>query len=181
MYPIIPGGQVMETTTDCRERTGLSMQGFRVVRGDDRLGEHHSLGIGLLSFKVLTEDSQGTLLALELVHHAKGGPPRHLHHAQDEWFYVVEGEYVIEVGDERFRMKPGDTVFGPRGVPHAWMHVGDGLGQIGFAVTPAGQLEAFLRQLSKMGAMAPQDPAFWPPYGMELVGPPLDVEPRVMP
>jgi hypothetical protein len=35
--------------------------------------------------------------------------------------------------------------------------------------------------LSTMGAMAPQDPAFWPPYGMELVGPPLDTEPVVKP
>jgi mannose-6-phosphate isomerase-like protein (cupin superfamily) len=171
----------METTSDSAQPTALPLQGFRVARSADRWGEHHGLGIGLLSFKVLTEDSQGTLLALELVHHAKGGPPRHLHHAQDEWFYVIEGEYVIEVGGERFPMRSGDSVFGPRGVPHAWTHVGDGQGRIAFVVTPAGQLEAFFRQLSKMGAMAPQDPAFWPPYGMELVGPPLDVEAGVLP
>ena len=28
----------------------------------------------------------------------KGGPPRHLHHNEDEWFYVIEGEYITEIG-----------------------------------------------------------------------------------
>jgi mannose-6-phosphate isomerase-like protein (cupin superfamily) len=171
----------METTPDGTQPAALPLSGFRIARDEDRWGEQHSLGIGLLSFKVLTDDSQGNLLALELVHHARGGPPRHLHLTQDEWFYVVEDEYVIEVGEKRFAMQPGDSVFGPRGVPHAWTHVGDGPGRIGFVVTPAGQLEAFFRQLSERGAMAPQDPAFWPPYGMELVGPPLDIAPGVMP
>jgi hypothetical protein len=83
---------------------------------------------------------------------------------------------VIEVGGERFGMKPGDTAFGPRAVPHTWTHAGDGPGRIVFVVTPAGQLEEFFRRLSTMGAMAPPDPAFWTPYGMELAGPPLDTE-----
>ena len=62
-------------TTDSRQTTAVRLRGFRVARNEDRWGEHHGLGIGLLSFKVVTEDSQGTLLALELVHYAKGGPP----------------------------------------------------------------------------------------------------------
>lgn len=153
-----------------------STRGFWIGRDDDRFGERHSLGIGVLSFKVSTEDSRGALLIVELVHHTRGGPARHLHHEQDEWFYVVEGEYVIEVGQERFRLGPGDAVFGPRRVPHAWTFVGDHTGRIVFVATPAGKLEAFFRELSRKGAMAPQDPAFWPPYGVELVGPPLAVE-----
>ncbi len=152
------------------------MRAFWVARGDDRFGEHHSLGIGVLSFKVSTKDSHGALLVIELAHHEKGGPARHFHNEQDEWFYVVEGEYVIEVGQERFRLKPGDSLFAPRKVPHAWAYVGDQPGRIVIALTPAGQMEAFLGELSKANAMAPQDPAFWRAYGMELVGPPLAVE-----
>jgi mannose-6-phosphate isomerase-like protein (cupin superfamily) len=151
-------------------------RGFWLARDSDRYGEHHTVGIGTLSFKVSSEDSQGSLLAFELVHHTKGGPPRHLHHDQDEWFYVVEGEYIIEVGDELFRLNPGDSVLGPRRVPHSWAFVGDQTGRIAFTATPAGRLEAFLRELSKANSMAPQDPAFWPPFRMELVGPPLAVE-----
>jgi mannose-6-phosphate isomerase-like protein (cupin superfamily) len=140
------------------------------------LGEHHSVGIGTLSFKVSTQDSQGGLLVVELVDDAKGGPPRHLHRAQDEVFYVIEGDYLLEVGPDRFRLRPGDCAFGPRTVPHTWAFVGDHTGRIEFTVSPAGRLEAFFHELSKAGAMAPQDPAFWPPFDLELVGPPLAIE-----
>jgi quercetin dioxygenase-like cupin family protein len=150
--------------------------GFWVGRDADRFGEHHRLGIGILSFKVSTEDSNGALLVVELVHHTKGGPARHLHRTQDEVFYVVEGEYLLEVGQERFRLRPGDCAFGPRNVPHTWAFVGDHIGRIVFTVTPAGRLEAFFHELSRLGAAAPQIPAFWPPFDLELVGPPLAIE-----
>jgi len=116
----------METPTESANRLELPMAGFRVARDQDRSGEHHSLGIGLLSIKVSTEDSRGVLLVAELVHYARGGPPRHRHHSQDEWFYVAEGEYLLEVGAERFHLRPGDLVFGPRVMPHLWAHVDDG-------------------------------------------------------
>ena len=152
-----------------------SARGFWIARDADRFGERHDLRTGALSIKVSTENSRGTLLAFELVHRAQGGPPRHLHREQDEWFYVVEGEYVIEVGEERFQLNPGDSVFAPRQIAHGWAFVGDHTGRLACTVTPAGQLEAFFRQLSKLGAMGPQDPAFWTPYGLELVGPPIDI------
>ena len=150
-------------------------RGFRVGSGEDRYGEHRSLGIGTLTFKVSTADSGGALVVFEIAHHAKGGPPRHLHHNQDEWFHVVEGEYDVEIGGERYRLRPGDSAFAPRGVPHGWVHLEDGPGRISFVAAPAGRLEEFFLQLSKAGAMAPQDPAFWPPYDAELVGPPLEL------
>ena len=153
-----------------------AMPGFWVGRDADRFGERHHLGIGILSFKVLPQDSQGDLLVVELVHHTKGGPPRHLHRAQDEVFYVVEGEYLLEVGQERFRLRPGDCAFGPRNVPHTWAFVGDHTGRIVFIVTPAGPLEAFFHELSRLGTTAPQVPDFWPPFDMDLIGPPLAIE-----
>lgn len=153
-----------------------SQRGFQLERDEDRFGEHRGVGIGTLSFKVSSADSGGALLVLELAHHAKGGPARHLHHNQDEWFHIIEGEYVLEVGGERFRLRPGDSAFGPRGVPHVWSHVGDGPGRIAFVLAPAGRAEEFFYEITKANAPAPQDPAFWPPYEMALVGPPLAVE-----
>lgn len=150
-------------------------QGFWVGRDRDRSGSAHDLGIGTLAFKVATADSRGALLVVELVHHTRGGPPRHLHRDQDELFYVVEGEYLLEVGRERRRLGPGDCAFGPRNVPHAWAFVGGRAGRIVFTVTPAGRLEDFFHALGRLRATAPQDPAFWPPYNMELVGPPLAI------
>ena len=129
-----------------------SMQAFWVRRGDDRLGERLGNSISDFFFKVSTEDSHGGLLVIEMTHHEKGGPGRHFHYDQDEWFYVVEGEYVFEVGQERLRMRSGDSLFGPRKVPHVWAFVGDQPGRILFTFTPAGQIEAFFREIGKAPA-----------------------------
>ena len=145
-----------------------------VLAGEDRLGEQHGLGVSRIDFKAIAPD--GGLLVLENTFHAKGGPPRHLHLEQDEWFYAVEGEFVIEVGDERHVLQPGDSVLGPRRVPHVWAHVGAGRGRILIAFTPAGRMEAFFREVAKADAMPAQDPALWREHGMQLVGPPLPVE-----
>ena len=153
-----------------------SMQEFWVGRDNDRLGEHFGLGISKVFFKVSSEDSHGGLLVVEMTHHQKGGPARHFHHEQDEWFYVVEGEYVFEVGQDLIPLKPGDSVFGPRKVPHVWSFVGEQPGRILFIFSPASQMEAFFRETGQADAMPPQDPDFFRRYGMELVGPPLMIE-----
>src|SRR5512138_1379369 len=152
------------------------MQEFYVGRDVDRLGEHLGSSISDFFFKVSTEDSHGGLSVVEIRHHAKGGPGRHIHFDQEEWFYVLEGEYILEAGQTRVRLKPGDSAFGPRNVPHVWAFVGDGLGRLLGAITPAGQLEAFFRATARDHAPLPLDPALFRAYGFELVGPPLAIE-----
>jgi mannose-6-phosphate isomerase-like protein (cupin superfamily) len=147
----------------------------QVAAGVDRFGEHRGLGVSHIDFKVTPQDSGG-LLILENIFHAKGGPAKHLHHEQDEWFYALEGEFLIEVGDTRTVLKPGDSLLAPRKVPHVWAHVGEGQGRILITFMPAGQMEAFFREVTKANAMPPQDPALWHAHGMELVGPPLKIE-----
>lgn len=146
----------------------------RVAAGADCFGEQRSLGISTISFKLTPPDSSG-LFILENTFHAPGGPARHLHYEQDEWFYVLEGEFAFEVGSERFRLQPGESLLGPRRVPHVWASVGESGGRILIAFMPAGQMEAFFREVTKANAMPPQDPALWRAHGMELLGPPLSV------
>jgi mannose-6-phosphate isomerase-like protein (cupin superfamily) len=148
---------------------------LRVAAGEDRFGENRGLGISTIDFKVSPKDGSG-LLILENTFHAKGGPARHLHHDQDEWFYAVEGEFIIEVGSERIRMSPGDSLLAPRKVPHVWAFIGDIRGRMLIAFMPAGKMEAFFREVTQANAMPPQDPALWRDYGMELLGPPLAIE-----
>lgn len=148
---------------------------LRVLAGQDRFSEHRGLGISSIDFKVTTQDS-GSLLILENTFHAKGGPARHLHYDQDEWFYAIEGEFIIEVGQERIRLNPGDTLLAPRRVPHVWAYVGDSRGRMLIAFMPAGKMEAFFREVTKANAMPPQDPELWRAHGMELLGPPLSLE-----
>lgn len=148
---------------------------LQVSAGEDRHGEYRGLGVSSIAFKVSSQDSNG-LFMLENTFHKKGGPARHLHYDQDEWFYCVEGEFVIEIGQEKIKLKPGDSVFAPRKVPHVWAYIGDERGRILIAFAPAGQMEAFFREITKANAMAPQDPELWRAHGMELLGPPLSIE-----
>lgn len=146
-----------------------------VAAGQDRFGEHRGLGVSAIQFKVTSQEGGGIFI-LENTFHAKGGPARHLHYDQDEWFYAAEGEFIIEVGQERFTLKPGDSLLAPRQVPHVWAFVGQGRGRIVIAFMPAGKMEAFFREVTKANVMPTQNPELFRAHGMELLGPPLAVE-----
>lgn len=148
---------------------------LRVAAGADRFGEFRGLGVSRIDFKITASDGGGVLI-LENTFHTKGGPARHLHYEQDEWFYALEGEFAFEIGAEQFRLKPGESALGPRQVPHVWAFAGEGRGRILIAFMPAGKMEAFFREVTKANAMPPQDPAVWRAHGMELLGPPLKAE-----
>jgi mannose-6-phosphate isomerase-like protein (cupin superfamily) len=148
---------------------------LRVAAGEDQYGEYRGLGVSYIAFKVCPLDSNG-ILVLENTFHDKGGPARHLHYDQDEWFYAVEGEFIIEIGQERMTLNPGDSVFAPRKVPHVWAHIGETKGRMLIAFMPAGQMEAFFHEVTKVNAMPRQDPELFRAYGMELLGPPLSTD-----
>lgn len=148
---------------------------LRVLAGEDCFGEVRGLGVSKLEFKVAGQGSSG-LLSLENVFHEKGGPARHLHLEQDEWFYALEGDFLMEVGTERFTLHPGDSLMAPRMVPHVWAHIGNARGRILVTFMPAGKMEDFFRVVTQANAMPPQDPALWRAHGMELLGPPLSLE-----
>jgi quercetin dioxygenase-like cupin family protein len=172
--PLALMGQSIKTSTPARASS--------VAHGEDRLGEHHIIGVSSTDFKVLTQDTGGGLFIMEHTNRKKGGPPRHLHHNEDEWFYVIEGEYIAEVGSERFELKPGDSILGPREVSHAWAFVGDTPGKMLIAFAPANKMEAFFRESMKRHDSAYPNPnkahdkELFRAYGMELLGPPLSVE-----
>lgn len=147
---------------------------LHVLSGKDQFGEHRGLGISQIAFK-MSAQSNNELLIIENTFHAKGGPARHLHHDQDEWFYATEGEFIIEIGQERIELHQGDSILAPRAIPHVWAYVGDALGRMLIVFTPAGQMEAFFKEVTKANAMPPQDPELWRRHGMELLGPPLSV------
>src|SRR3984893_5028671 len=68
----------------------------------------------------------------------KSGPPTHIHQAEDEFFYVVSGEFKVKLGD-RIMSAPAQTVmFVPRGTAHTFQNVGTSPGVILVGVTPGG-------------------------------------------
>jgi quercetin dioxygenase-like cupin family protein len=151
-----------------------------VRSGEDRYNEHHSLGVSTTAFKVSGRDTNGGLFIMEHANRAKGGPPRHVHQHEDEWFYAIEGEYLVAIADERFRLKPGDSILGPREVPHAWAFVGDTTGKLLIAFAPANKMEEYFRsQKMASGAYStwnnPKDKEVALAHGIELLGPPMSL------
>jgi len=152
----------------------------KVASGTGRLNDVLKLpGGDLLYVKVATEDSRGALFLTEQPITRRGsGPPKHYHENEDEWFYCLAGEYVVEIGDQRFRLAAGDSVLGPRRVPHAFVYDGVGPGRLLVAFTPAGRLEQFFRDLDKRGEYfgngTPEEKeCARREYGIVNVGPPI--------
>jgi mannose-6-phosphate isomerase-like protein (cupin superfamily) len=73
--------------------------------------------------------------------------PAHVHSHEDELFLSLEGDHVIELDGEEHRIGPGESVFAPRGVPHAQRRVVAGEGRL-LIVTSPGGLEGFFRELA---------------------------------
>ena len=73
--------------------------------------------------------------------------PLHVHENEDELFYALEGEHVVQVGDQEFQVRPGGLVFAPRRVPHAQRRVVPGEGRLLVLTSPAG-FEGFFRELA---------------------------------
>ena len=67
-----------------------------------------------------TAGDGGVASAVEIWEHQGSGPPRHVHAAHDEIWYVLEGRFRFSLGDSDFEAGPGDVVVGPRGVPHTF-------------------------------------------------------------
>jgi mannose-6-phosphate isomerase-like protein (cupin superfamily) len=156
-----------------------TQQGIHVPSKADRAGEElYIWGLIPLQVKVSTADSDGGIFLFEHADMSRGGPPRHFHYDQDEWFYALAGEFAVEIGDEAFTLRPGDSLFAPRLVPHVWAHVGDSPGTLLLGVQPAGSLEAFFREGCTMSAPpSPEETErLFEAHGMKVVGPPLAVD-----
>src|SRR3954469_5979382 len=135
---------------------------------------------GPLTFKVRGEQTAGALTALENVIAPGDGPPLHVHAAEDESWYVLEGELRFRLGDEEHRAPAGAFVFVPRGMPHAFHNDGDRPARILVLFTPSG-MERFFDAFAALdpGAVAPEAFArIGREVGMEVVGPPLGSESR---
>jgi quercetin dioxygenase-like cupin family protein len=143
-----------------------------VEAGQDRLGETHSLGFSRILFKVLPRETSGGLFVIEHKGLGHGGPPVHFHLHQDEWFYVMEGEVLFQLGDSRRTLRAGESVLGPRMVPHGFAGVGEKPAHMIIAFTPAGMMEGFFRETAVPNGPK-MDAALFAKYDMQYVGLPL--------
>lgn len=125
-------------------------KGFKVDAGKDRFDASLTLYHGdTFSTKVSSKDTDGDLFAFESTRILAGGPALHYHYSQDEWFFILEGEFLFKVGNENFNVKAGDSVFGPRMVPHAFSKIGEGKGRMMITFQPAGKMEEHFKEISQ--------------------------------
>jgi quercetin dioxygenase-like cupin family protein len=110
-----------------------------------RAGERVRFGEVEILIRASGETTGGAFMLME--EHAPGDTRLHVHAYEDELFYSLEGEHVIQVGDAEHRIGPGDFVFAPRGIPHAQRRVVPRTGTVLIVVSPAG-LEGFFRELA---------------------------------
>ena len=132
----------------------------------------------ILDVKVSSTDTDGQLFVFEQVNASpRRGVPLHVHAAQDEMLYILEGEYVCQVGEAKHQVKAGDTVFLPRQVPHAWTQLSP-QGRMVVTFQPAGKMEAFFVKLA--GVQTTIQPAelaqIWAEHGVKMVGPPIKLD-----
>lgn len=103
------------------------------------------------------------------------GPPIHIHHNEDEVIHVTQGEYEMWLDGAISRLKPGQSIFLPRGVPHTFHVVSDVPGRNVTAVTPGG-FEQFFVDVAARDLRIPRDMAelarLGNGYGLEFLGPP---------
>jgi quercetin dioxygenase-like cupin family protein len=90
------------------------------------------------------DDTAGRLLVLEVLAEPGGGPPPHIHHNEDESFYVLDGEFEIVRAHETIRAGAGTFAHVPRGTIHRFSNVGSSPSRILIMFTPAG-IEGFFR------------------------------------
>lgn len=101
----------------------------------------------------------------------------HTHPFQDEIFYVIEGEYYFQVGEEKFKLKAGDTISLPRKVPHAFVQLTE-KGKLVVTYQPAGKMEEFFKRTNAWTSPPTKEEIekAFEECDMKVVGAPLKAE-----
>jgi DNA-binding transcriptional MerR regulator len=121
--------------------------GFTVAAGDDRFGEQVMLGGEPNHCKLSAGDTGGAMSVFEF--RGRNGWPRHSHHDQDEWLYVIDGTLDCEIGGRRVHLRRGESVFVPRTVPHWWGSASAVPATVLEVYSPAGRMEQLFREVGK--------------------------------
>jgi quercetin dioxygenase-like cupin family protein len=156
-------------------------KGFKVNAGEGRIHGHMQLkGVNsnVLDLKVSGSDTDGGMAIFEQTSLSQGkGTPLHVHPLQDEVFYVLEGDYRFMVGEEKFSLTAGDSIFMPRNVPHAWTQVSE-KGKMNVIFQPAGKMENFFISVAALNhePTHAEMAQLFLDNEMKIIGPPLKIE-----
>lgn len=93
------------------------------------------------------KETGGRFSMVELFATKEGEVPWHIHHREDEGFYIMEGEITVYIDDREIKGHPGDFIFAPKGAPHRYSVDTPGHARVLLTFSPAG-FEDFVRATS---------------------------------
>jgi mannose-6-phosphate isomerase-like protein (cupin superfamily) len=155
---------------------------------------HRQAGAGVATWamashfeSLLAAGESGGLLGAAIVTQPVGtATPLHLHSREAEVFYLLDGEMTYRAGDDTFEVRPGDFVWLPARIPHAFRVTGvEPVRFLGLSL-PGGLFELYdevgrpageARLPTAEEAPLAEDVERWlglaPSYGLQVLGPPL--------
>lgn len=134
------------------------------------------------TIKTAGEDTSGVSNLIELVVQPNSGSPLHIHSREDEFFYVLEGEFQFQIGEQMIVTTAGSFLYCPKYLSHGFTNIGENPGKLLTWYTPSG-FEKFFEQVGvpAVDRLAPplfskadieeKILAFSPSYGVEVIPP----------
>ncbi|MGH3264382.1 MAG: quercetin 2,3-dioxygenase [Trebonia sp.] len=104
----------------------------------------------LAEVKATAADTGGQFTLIEMTHPPGYEAPLHVHHREDEAFWILDGSATLYVGEETIHVSAGDYALGPRDVPHRYSVGEDGCRML-YIVTPGG-FEELVKDMSEPAA-----------------------------
>lgn len=128
--------------------------------------------------------TDGKYCMIELYATKEGSPPWHVHHREDEGFYVIEGELSFMVGNRTYKAQKGDFLLAPKDVPHTYMVENKGHARILMICSPAGFENCVRAMSTPVSSLVPPKPEnvdtdfekikdIASEFGVEFVDPPM--------
>ena len=136
---------------------------------------------GRITVKAGPEETGNAFAQFEVDDPRGSAPPLHIHHNEDETFYILEGQVTMFAGGEQVDLEAGDFFFGARGIPHAYL-VRSERARMLVTISPSGSEQLFVSLGVPVTGAEPPTDTVMPPmpemvrlfaqYGAEIVGPP---------
>jgi quercetin dioxygenase-like cupin family protein len=137
------------------QATGAVATGVKVIQpGAGRVGGLVP-GVGVI-FKIDAEDTGGALSIVEHTFELGTLVPPHIHHLEDEYSIVLDGEIGFRSNDQEVVLGPGGYIIKPRGEVHAMWNAGSTRARMIEVIAPGG-FEGFFREFADMTDAGPPD------------------------
>lgn len=96
--------------------------------------------------KIGADQTDGAYSVFELTVPPQVGTGLHIDKDWDEFWHVIEGIFAFTLNGERRELGAGGFAYGPKGIPHRFMNVGEATGKLVMVTTPSG-LERFFKDV----------------------------------